>query len=62
VLVATSPPTAAAADDSCATAPALVPNTTTPFNLANHDDDIVDDCFEANPDAAYGLALSAPSE
>ncbi len=62
VLVTTSAPTTATADETCATAPALTPNVPSGVNLDAHDDDIADGCFPGNPDAALALTTVAPAD
>jgi hypothetical protein len=62
VVVDTSAPTAPPPDETCSGAPALVPNTTTTVNLADHVDDIPTTCGTDMPDAAYALTLTGSSD
>jgi hypothetical protein len=62
VLLQTEAPTAAPADESCAGAPALVPNTVKNVDLAHHVDDIQIGCAIGAPDAAYALTLASQSD
>jgi hypothetical protein len=62
VLIATAAPTTAPADQSCATAPTLVPNQTFKVDLSNHDGSIDDGCFETSATAARTLALDVTSD
>ncbi len=62
VLVTTSTPTTSPANEACSGAPAATPNTTTVFDLDAHDDDVKNGCFEGNPDAAYTVTLTEPSD
>ena len=62
VLVKTSPPTIAPADQTCATAPPVTINGLTDVDLGNHEDAIKDGCFAGGPTAAYALTLAAPSD
>ena len=62
LLVVTSPPTVAAADESCAGAPALAPGVETPVALSTHTDDVNLACLTGAVDAAYALDLAEPSD
>jgi hypothetical protein len=58
----TSAPTAAPADDTCATAPALPLATTTDVPLASHTDAFQTGCSIGTVDAAYRLDLAQASD
>jgi hypothetical protein len=62
VLVQLAPPTPAAADQSCASPPAIASNATLAFDLSDHSDAIKDGCSPGNPNAAYDLTLSGASD
>lgn len=62
VLVKTYPPTTAPATQSCATAPALVPNTKVPVDLSAQEDALRNGCLSGGLAAAYTLDLAAPSD
>jgi hypothetical protein len=62
VVVETSAPTTAPADESCVGSPSLLPDTTVDVSLANHVDDIGVGCTPGYPDAAYDLHLDAASD
>lgn len=62
IVVKTYPPTTPPANQSCATAPALTPNTTFPVDLSNQEDAIGGGCLSGAPAAAYKLDLAEPSD
>ena len=62
VLVETSPPTTAPADQSCATSPNATINGTMNFDLSNHEDAIHDGCLAGGPTASYDVTLANPSD
>jgi hypothetical protein len=62
VVVETSPPTAAPADETCATAPPIAPGERVDVELAAHTDDAKLGCLPGAPDAAYALDLAAESD
>jgi hypothetical protein len=62
VVVRTSPPTPAPPNQSCATAPDVVPNTEFSVNLADQEDAIQNGCLPGGPSAAYALDLAEPSD
>lgn len=62
VTVELSPPTPADADEICAGAPPLAPNTTIDVNLEGHQDDVHMGCFPGMADAAFELTLAKPSD
>ncbi|HEY1956203.1 MAG TPA: putative metal-binding motif-containing protein [Polyangiaceae bacterium] len=62
VLVETSPPTTAPADQSCATSPSATIGGAMNFDLSNHEDSIQDGCFAGGPTASYDVALANPSD
>jgi hypothetical protein len=62
VDVVLSPPSPMPPDQSCASPPAISPNATLAFDLANHQDAIKDGCFPGGPDAAYDLTLPTASD
>jgi hypothetical protein len=57
-----SAPTAAPADESCATAPVLAPNETLDVSLAKHQDDVALGCLAGAVDAVYALELAQASD
>jgi hypothetical protein len=62
-VTAASPPVMPPADDTCAGAPALVPNRTLGVSLTGHTDDIDLGCAPiASVDAAYALDLGTTSD
>lgn len=60
--VVASPPTPPAPDEDCSTSVALVPGQTIDVSFSNHQDDISLGCFGAATDAAFELAIAAPSD
>ncbi len=62
VLVQTSAPTAEPTDQLCSSAPTIPLNKTTNISLADRVDAIKDDCFNNNPNGAYGFTLSQTSD
>ena len=62
ILVKAYPPTLPPNDQSCATADALVPNTTFQVSLAAHEDAIKNGCLPGGPSAAYKLDLAVESD
>jgi Putative metal-binding motif len=62
VVVKTSPPTPAPANQSCVTAPDLPPNTAVSVNLSGQEDAIQNGCLAGGPNAAYKIDLAAPSD
>ena len=64
VVIQTSPPTVPGADESCATAPDLIPNQTTLVDLANHEHRIEDECGPGlmTANAARKLVLDQASD
>jgi hypothetical protein len=57
-----SPPTPAPADETCQSAPPLVPGKTLAVPLAGHTDDVKLGCVAGAADAAYALELAAASD
>jgi hypothetical protein len=56
-------PTAAPADQTCATAPSVALNgAPQPLTLANHTDAVKDGCYPGHPTAALAFTLGAPSD
>lgn len=62
VVVKTYAPTAAPPNQTCATAPDIVPNTATPVDLSGQEDAIKNGCLAGGPNAAYKLDLAVPSD
>lgn len=62
VLVKTYPPTAAPPNQSCSTAPAIVPNTSMNVDLSMQEDAIKNGCLPGGPAAAYRLDLTETSD
>lgn len=62
VLVKTYPPTAAPANQSCATAPPVVANTAMTVDLSAQEDAIKNGCLAGAPAAAYALELTQASD
>jgi len=62
IVVRTYPPTAAPANGTCATAPALVPNTTFTVDLGASESTLMTGCLAGAPSAAYALTLTEPSD
>ncbi len=62
VRIEASAPTAAPADQSCATAPTLAQNETTSITLADHEDAIKDGCTSGYPNAAYSMSIAQTSD
>lgn len=62
VVVKTYPPTAAPANQTCATAPDIVPSTPTFVDLSSQEDAIKNGCLAGGPSAAYKLDLAEPSD
>jgi hypothetical protein len=57
-----SPPTATPPDQTCTSPPAITPDTTLDYDLADHEQAIKDGCLTSGPDAAYDLTLSGASD
>jgi hypothetical protein len=62
VLVETSSPTVAPADQSCSTSPSATINATMNFDLSNHEDAIHDGCMPGGPTASYDVELGNASD
>jgi hypothetical protein len=63
ILLRTYAPTVAPPPESCATAPALAPNTRVGVDLSNSEGALDDGCFSAGaPNAAYDLSLANASD
>jgi len=62
VLVVTSPPTTAPADQYCSTAPTATVNGDTSFDLSNHEDAIHDGCTAGEPTASFDVELANASD
>lgn len=62
ILVKTYPPTAAPANQSCATAPPIAFNETVAVDLSAQEDAIKNGCLPGGPAAAYELTLTQPSD
>ncbi len=62
VLVTAYPPTAAPANQSCTTAPAIEPNTTLAVDLSGHEAALKSGCFAGGLAAAYALTLARASD
>ena len=62
VLVRTYPPTAAPANQTCATAPPIATNTTVTVDLSAQEDAIKNGCLPGGSAAAYDLTLTQPSD
>ncbi len=62
VVVKTYPPTTPPPNQSCATAPAIAANTQLTVDLAGQEDAIKNGCLSGGGNAAYELALAAPSD
>jgi hypothetical protein len=62
VLIKTYPPTAAPANQSCATAPPIATNTTVLVDLSSQEDAIKNGCLPGGLAAAYDLTLTEPSD
>ena len=62
VLVKTYPPTAAPANQTCATAPPIATNTTVTVDLSAQEDAIKNGCLPGGSAAAYDLTLTQPSD
>jgi hypothetical protein len=62
VVVETSAPSTAPADETCVAAPPLTPGQTIAVPLADHVDDVQDGCGVGTVDAAYALALGEASD
>lgn len=62
LLLQTSPPTTAAPDETCATAPSIINDTTFSVDLTNHDASIDTGCLPGAPNAAYRLDLAVASD
>jgi hypothetical protein len=60
--VQVSPPTAASADETCASPPAIAPNAAVPFDLSDSEDAIKDGCMTGVPHAAFDLSLASASD
>ncbi len=62
VTVEVLPPTPPSADDNCATAPPLAPNTTVDVDMVGYQDDHNLGCFPGAPEAAFALDVAVPSD
>lgn len=62
VIVKAYPPTPAPPNQSCATAPAVVPNTTFSVDLSGQEDAIKNGCLPGGLAAAYDLTLTQASD
>ena len=62
IVVETSAPTVAPADQTCAAPPPVVVNATMDVDLADHEDAIKDGCLAGGPNAAYDLNLAVASD
>ena len=62
VVVKTYPPTPAPPNQSCTTAPDIVPNTETAVDLSGQEDAIRNGCLSGGPNAAYKLDLAQRSD
>jgi hypothetical protein len=62
IVVKAYPPTPTPANQTCATAPSLVPNTPLLVNLSGQEDAIKNGCAPGGPNAAYALDLGQPSD
>jgi hypothetical protein len=62
ILVKTYPPTSAPPNQSCATAPLLVANTSITVDLSGQEDAIQNGCLPGGPAAAYDLEITEPSD
>jgi hypothetical protein len=62
LVVQTSAPTVAPADQTCAAPPPALVQGTMPFDLSSHEDAIKDGCFPGGPQAAFALPLAQASD
>ena len=62
LVVETSAPTVAPADESCVSPPSITLATEVPVDLSNNDNAIKDGCFAGGPNAAFDLPLAAASD
>ena len=62
ILVETSAPTSAPADQSCSTSPSATIDGTMNFDLSNHEDAIHDGCFAGGPTASFDVSLANASD